>query len=204
MAIKKLTFLCSILLLFICSTSCFKAHICADAIDYTFDINAIVFPDKDSIYIGDTIWLEVNSPTLFTNKMTGQPVDFSIAANLGTSISIGQFLNKDSVGVNVDNLFNYVSVIGSWVPPTGNANRGCTLKEVNNTYQLKVGIVPKQKGLYLLILGSPSGIYRKYDVCSKASFTFTFKDTHQHMYLSPYYDSSIIIPSNPDYFFKVY
>jgi len=101
-------------------------------------------------------------------------------------------------------LFSYIPAIGKTTPPNGNYNRSFSLVQIGNTYQLKIGIVPKDKGLFLLILGSPAGIYRNNQVCTKASFTFNFENTNQHLYLDPYYDSTAIIPPNPDYVFEVY
>lgn len=35
---------------------------------YSFNVDAKVYPNKDSINIGDTMWLEINSPTTFTDQ----------------------------------------------------------------------------------------------------------------------------------------
>jgi hypothetical protein len=43
-------------------------------------------PDLDSIHINDTIWLEVNEPTILKDVQTGKDVNYSGAANLGSAI----------------------------------------------------------------------------------------------------------------------
>lgn len=156
----KIIACCTSLFYISLNISCGKL-VCSDSVKYAFDIQAEMHPDKDSIQIGDTMWLEVNAPTTFVDNISNQPVDFSGAENLGTSISMRNFYDENASISDVDKSFDYISIIGSTTPPSGQYSRSCLFKEINNTYQFKMGIVPKEKGLFGMILGSPAGIYRK-------------------------------------------
>lgn len=56
------------------SSTCKCGTGCAE-IKYSFNINCKAYPDKDSINVGDTIWIEIKAPH---NCMMKYPVSKSI------------------------------------------------------------------------------------------------------------------------------
>lgn len=77
--------ICGCIITLLIATSCGKD--CLGSM-YSFNTKAKVYPDKDSIAIGDTIWLEVNTPTSLPDITSGKTVDYSDAANLGIAIQL--------------------------------------------------------------------------------------------------------------------
>lgn len=97
-------------------SSCGK-FICTDSNTYSFQINMQVTPDKDSIHVNDTLYLEASVPTTFTDMRSGKQVDFSNAQNLEMYVTLyhPQATNNNSgqavkdVNINVLNgtMFTY-------------------------------------------------------------------------------------------------
>jgi len=155
--------------------------------DYTFEAFYKAYPDNDSIRIGDTIWLELNSPTQLKNLINGQIIDYSGAENLGTAIGYGELLGGDMLnpgGIPAANSFDNVlraGVLSSTDKPE--QVRVYRFKEENGKYLFKLGIIPKKKGTFIIAPGNAANVYRKSDKCSKAGFNLTFENTNQHLYL---------------------
>lgn len=64
---------------------------------YGFALGIKAYPAKGSISVGDTVWLEVSSPTTLQDVRTGRMIDYSGAANLGTAIGIADCTSKDRI-----------------------------------------------------------------------------------------------------------
>lgn len=178
---------------------------------YTFQINIEAFPDKDSIHIGDTVWLTVNTKAQFKDTISGKEIDYGGAENLGPAISYLKLIggNFSNPGVlPAANSFNNILITGKL---TSNLKadqfRGFLFQGDSGTYKFRLGIVPKERGIFVISPGNAANVYRKNDKCTKASFMITFKNTDQHLYL---YEQSRpgYIPSEYEkthmYCFKVY
>ncbi len=63
---------------------------------YNFEMGIKAYPDKDSINVGDTVWLEVNEPTTLTDVQTGRTINYSEAANLGLTIGIAELISVNT------------------------------------------------------------------------------------------------------------
>lgn len=209
MKTATLYYIISIALLSIYAT-CNKRLGCHEAI-YSFEANYSIRPDADSIHVGDTVWLELNTSTKLINLYTNQLVDYSGAANFGTAIGYGQLLGGgvlDPGGKPAADSFENVVVKGvsdhSLKP---DQVRSFLFTEENGMYVFKLGIVPKAKGLFVIVPGNAVNVYTKKNKCVKANFSLTFKNTNQHLYL---YEQSRpgYIPSEYErthmYCFKVY
>jgi len=166
--------------------SCNKNFDCRGTI-YSFEAFAKAYPAKDSMHIGDTIWLELQTPTRLKDITSGEMVDYSGAANFGTVIGYveltgGDLLNPGTAPAAND--FNNIVVNGTSVQPLRPEQlREFLFKEQDNRYLFKVGIVPKKAGLFMVGLDNAAGVYQKSNSCRKSSFQLTFKDTDQHLYL---------------------
>jgi hypothetical protein len=179
-----------------------KPSICSDAIAYSFQVNnAKAYPDKDSIKTGDTLWIEISFPTKLQDLVTGNTIDYSNAANLGEDIGIIIFTGS-STSDYANNNFDYFIANGKAGMTSINGVRNFLFSESNSSYLLKVSIIPKKTDIYGLGIGNPTGVYRKNDVCTKASFAISFSNTNQHLYLNPAYQQGMVLPNS--YYFKVY
>jgi hypothetical protein len=66
--------------------TCHKHLDCRETV-YNFEMGIKDYPDKDSINVGDTIWLEVNEPVILKDIQTGKDVNYSSANNLGSAMA---------------------------------------------------------------------------------------------------------------------
>jgi hypothetical protein len=182
---KKVVYCCLICLL--CSSAiCNKRLDCKQTI-YSFAANYKVYPDKDSIRINDTVWVELVTPVKMMDLVSNQMIDYSGAENFGPSITYieltgGDRLNTGSIAAAND--FENHIIWGTPVPfDKPDQVRGFKCIEENGLYKFKVGIVPKKKGLFFIGFHNSGGVYRKHNKCDKAAFGLTIKDTDQHLYL---------------------
>ena len=72
----------------------------------------------------------------------------------------------------------------------------------NDRYLFKLGIIPKEVGVFGVGFSNAANVYRKNDACTKANFTINFKGTNQHYYLNPNFQGGPP-PTGGDYYFKV-
>jgi hypothetical protein len=178
------------ILLFIAMTStfstCKKGGLgCANTI-YNFQISAKAFPDKDSIRINDTLWIEINTPVSLTELASGNIVNYGGASNLGMALSFDLFTGGsiDDPGSSfAANNFDYYLETGNHVNnPFTERIREYLFIEENNKYHFKLGIIPKQLGTYTVAISNATNVYRKNDKCTKAAFEIDFANTNQHLY----------------------
>jgi hypothetical protein len=169
------------------NSTCKKNLICADNNTYTFINNyAKTYPDRDSIHIGDTIWIEFNLPIFFKDNLTQQMIDFSNSPNFGNHLSELKFIGGsllDPGSSYATERFRYILIKGKLAPNSSpNYGQNYFFSEENNYYLLKIGIVPDSLGIYALTISDAEGVHRRGDNCTKASFAFQFTNTNQHLY----------------------
>ncbi len=179
---------------------CKKLQLDCTQIKYNFQLPVKAFPDKDSVNIGDTIWLEINESTTLKNT-DGSIINYGGAANLGSAIG---FSKRDTVlkeWVDAVNHFSFYLIKGAELKVTS-LDIQYRFSEQNSMYTFKLGVIPKLKGLYSLLFSNSNNTYRDNDKCTKANFNIIFENTNQHYQLSPFY----VPGSNPkggDYYFVV-
>jgi hypothetical protein len=166
--------------------NCNKRFDCRGAV-YNFEIGIRAFPDKDSIRVGDTLWLEVNEPTTLNDVQTGRAIDYSGAANLGSAVGFQAFSRNESQFVTpAAGKFNCLVLKGTETSNVdSNLYHEFLFAEINSEYVFVLGIVPKESGIFRLVFSNAANVYREDDRCTKANFTLNFKDTDQHFYLFP-------------------
>ncbi len=169
---------------------------------YSFQLPVKAYPDKDTLLVGDTLWLEINESVQFTS-IDGTIIDYSGAANLGSAIGFSIWDNNLKTWAYAVDSFSYVLVSGislnHYLPKL---IKEYTFIEQNGRYIFKLGIIPKAKGLHSLLFSNSSNTYRKKDKCTKANFTINFRNTNQHYYLSPFYTGQPNLVGG-DYYFVV-
>lgn len=184
------------------SFQCNKRLDCTETV-YNFNIGIKAFPDKDSISIGDTLWLEVIEPVKLTNLTTGQMVNYDNAANLGTAISFIQ-LTGNSQSKEAANDFSYLIKSGTEVPrPDTFRVREYTFEKISSNYIFKLGVICKKSGIYRISVSDAANVYRNNDNCTKAYFRINFKETNQHLHYNEENFSVVVSLPNNGYCFKV-
>ncbi|MDN3654373.1 hypothetical protein QWZ08_01970 [Ferruginibacter paludis] len=156
--------------------------------DYSFLIKTSFSSEKDSIPLGDTLWLKCETPSKMQDLNTKSQINFVGAVNLGTSLivqDIKKFLSNDRGAVDS---FDFIKVDGEiYSIQTLSPERVKQLSffESNNNYKFKIGIVAKKKGLYVFtITDIPNVVYRKgMEQCGKASFEILNVNEDKHLYL---------------------
>ena len=165
----------------ILSANTCKKSDCAQSV-YSFEAKAKILNAADSINIGDTIWLEINCPVSQLDQATGQTIQYSNAANLGTALGIGELVSP-TAPVYAANDFKYILEKGFLLNnPNVAAIREYSFAENFSRYEMKLGIIPKRRGVFSIGLTNASNVYRNNDKCTKASYRIYYADTDQHLY----------------------
>jgi hypothetical protein len=168
---------------------------------YNFKLGVKATPNLDSLYSGDTIWLDINEPSLLHDFQSGATINFSNATNLGSNIGFQEVLSATQFR-NAANDFSYKLIFGV---ETNNANpqlfREYLFAEQNGNYLFKLGVVPRAIGVYRLVFGNAANVVRNNSNCEKASFQIDFQQTDQHFYLYP--GGAGTPPGGGAYYFKV-
>jgi hypothetical protein len=201
MGIKiRITGLLAIICLLFINANC-KKDKCINA-NYSFVIGVRATPNLDSIFRGDTIWLEINEPVTLTDIGTGTQINFNNATNLGSNIGFQEVVSATQFR-NAANDFRYKLLEGT---ETSNANaelfREYLFLEQNNQYRFRLGIIPQIVGVYRILFGNAANVFRNKSNCEKANFQIDFKQTNQHYYLHPGYSGNPPTSSGV-YYFKV-
>lgn len=157
---------------------------CHDTIAFAIEMK--VYPDNETVHVGDTIWLESSSKKIFTDIVSGQVMDFSDAANLGVDINFDQITedtNHIKKLVPAVQSFQFILLAGKFLPDDLSPERNVDYDyvETDTSYQLKLGLVPKYSGVFMFAPNDAGNVYRKKSRCPKAGFTVTLSNTEQHM-----------------------
>lgn len=164
-----------------CPKPCIEANL-------SFNVHSQIVPDKDSIQIGDTLYLESTFPTNIIDQRSGQLMDYSNSKGIGSTLTVIKLAPSDTTGKDAVFDFSYISIQGKIYNdrtiPRPDGVQQLTYGEINGKYVLKIGLVPYKKGNYVLVIGNGlSNGRRKEKSCEKASFNISFEATDQHYYL---------------------
>ena len=190
-------------------SSCIKSRDCART-DYSFEGFFKAYPDRDSIRIGDTIWLETKIPVITKDVVSGKEINYSGAVNLGTAIRYLELISGlgDPAPLYSANFFNNILVEGRATASVDeNRVREFLFVEEGGFYLFKLAIIPTKRGLFAIGPSDAANVYTKSNKCGKSFFSLTFKDTNQRVFLyeqtRPSYTASGYERSHI-YVFKVY
>jgi hypothetical protein len=178
--------------------------------DYEFNGGiANVYPDKDSIQIGDTLWfscyIPVNLKYFVANASDSENYNISSATNFNTDFHL-----TSPTGVNMQvgamDSFSFVSKIGKvqMNPLAPDASQTISFATNDSAYLASFGIIARKKGIYFLGI---IDIYQGMKKCDKFSVVITMNDADNHLYYLKdiYYGGGPISPldSTRVYCFKV-
>ena len=125
--------------------------------------------------IGDTLWLEINILITLKDNNSNNNINYSGAQNLGTVITLLNIL-PSGVDTGAIKNFNILILNGSKFHQTTDSlsNEIIICNEELGYYNLKVMLVAKKVGNYVLTISNASGVYRKSDNCLKAFYEIDF------------------------------
>ena len=206
---KKIFVFVGLIYVFFINSGCPKP--CIEA-NYSFAVNSQIKPDVDSVHIGDTIFLISSFSNKLTDQSTGKIVDYSNATDIGSALSVFKLIKGDTIATDAVFDFSYISVNGrvdnNRSIPRPDGIQQLTYQEVNEKYILKIGLIPKQKGVYGLGLHNGLSNGRKNSSsCEKAGFDISYNNTNQHFYLLTEWKPDNVINDfgkAHGYYFKVY
>lgn len=169
---------CIVLLNSGCPKSCIEAN-------YAFLVNAQVSPDRDSINVGDTIYITSSFPAKLIDQGTGAEINYTGAKKIGSTLGVGKLKMGSAIPVDAVFDFSYIAIKGNVYNDRGIASpdavQQLTYQDSNNTYELKVGLIAKVKGTYALGIGNGLSVGRSgVKNCEKAAFDISLNKTSQH------------------------
>jgi hypothetical protein len=200
----RLTTLLFVTSLFLIKCDCKKLQIDCTKIKYNFQLPMNAYPDKDSINIGDTIWLEIDESTILKDSISSSNIDYSGTENLGTVISFNKLITVGKLEYAIDKF--KITVLKGQKLKQSNIDAEYSFSEENRRFKFKLAIVPEDSGIFRMILSNSNNTYRKNDECTKANFNIEFKDTQLHGYYYNVFDPNVVIDTSNKgnvYYFKV-
>ncbi len=174
---------------FILGSSCTKNNSRPCRTGYSFNATSIWNPETETYTVGDTIILSSEiSKTLNDSINPSLVINYSNAIAIGGGIGIGYLDTITRTAFPGRQYFDLVTVIGSLGETSVAPDQGPAFiyKETFDKYELKVGLICKQKGIYgfsVSDLKSP-GIRGKN--CTNAGFNMTVTNSDKHILLYQY------------------
>jgi len=150
--------------------------------DYHFSVIDSFFPEKDSVTVGDTVWLMCIIPKMEKDLNTQMIINFSNAAFLGVNLVLSD-ISKFNVQRDAADSFSYVNGQGR-IYSDQYGGKQLSFAEVDTAYQLKIGLIALKAGLYILTLPDMPGVYRKGSQhCGIGNFQILNTNNNKHLYL---------------------
>jgi hypothetical protein len=175
---------------FLLSSSCNKDDTtkpCVRVSPYSFAVTSEFTPQRAICNVGDTIFLISTFPKTLTNLINNQLVDYSNSVAIGGTIS---FIYMDSVQKVVTDSYSKFKTIpleGATLPITNVPEKGVNSHYAENVeYRFKIGIIPLQKGIYLIGVNNLTSAGLRGKDCTDAGFSMTVSNTDKHFDLFQY------------------
>lgn len=184
--------------------SCGKNIIGACHQSFAFKIDAKVYPDKDSVNVGDTIFIEINIPIMLTDSSSGERLNLDGATRISTDIGFVKLVS-DSPIVLDDAVpdFDFKIISGKELSTSKpKLIKLYSFVESMGQILFKLAIVPKYSGTFRFNLGSAPDVQEKNSRCPTFTLNYLLQNTtDQHYYLYP--GGTGVTPAGADYYFYV-
>lgn len=150
--------------------------------DYNFTVFESFSPEKESMNIGDTLYLDCKIPKMEKDNNTGQVINFSNLANLGDNLIISDISKFDAKREAADS-FSYVNIYGK-IYSDNNGAKQFQFMETDSTYRLKVGLILLKAGSYIFTIPDIPGVYRNGHIrCGVGNYAVLNSNINKHLYL---------------------
>ena len=163
-------------------------------------------PIKDSINVGDTIFINVTVPEKLIGNTNNSPTDFSNANNMIPDISFSSLKGMQLETGALDS-FILIKQVGSFSVNSllPKFSISVTFSEQGGNYFFSLGCKAQKRGVYLITVSDIPDASKK---CTHAAISIISKssDSHLHYLTDIYYGGGAIaqIDSTHSYCFKVY
>jgi len=159
--------------------------------EYIFNTAIKVSPERDTVQLGDTLWLKGSIPDVLKDSLSKIMVEYRNAKVI-LSLQFIEVLKTDRMQTslaNVPDKFSFVSTIGRIYTPRLPTWRDIETAYIGNTYQYEVGIIPKEAGTFFIEAAHAgiANIESKKNRCEGAELYqhFDVKNINFHL-LEPY------------------
>ncbi len=169
--------------------------------NFSFKIGGTYYPTVDSFHIYDTLNFIIDVPISLQDLNSNQIISYSGAENLGTVISFQKLGATNQFSIDAVEKFSLIVSQGLETHRTP-LDVVYRFIEVNSRYQFLLKIIPRETGIYSLIVGNAANVNRKNFPCEKSYFNINILNTDRHPNLYPSYTGGPY-PEGGDYFFKV-
>lgn len=164
--INKVTRFESLLLLLLFVSSAFQCEQEKEPefVPITLSIPFTITPLSSTVFLGDTIWVTANFSEVFSEYKT---TDEYVIKNFDFKSKVGlfKFINSNIImgdQPSATDFFTFVPVT-STVPFIGETFSPFTFVYDNNQYKFKLGLVPKQRGVYCINFLPPGDIQGNFE-----------------------------------------
>ena len=174
---------------FFIAASCNKndTRPCANG-GYAFTVKSEWSPQREVYNIGDTIFLNSTFSKTLLDVIGNFNVDYSNAKSIGGNLFIHEMDSVQHVVLDAVQKFNFIQQVGIVLNNPQQANRIINVSyfETSATYIFKMGIIPKNKGLFAIFISNlnSQGIIGKN--CTNAGFTNTLTNSNKNLNLFQY------------------
>ena len=173
---------------------------------FAFTIDAKVYPDLDTVSLGDTIYIEVNVPVTLTDSVSGEVANLKGGYFIGTDMGFDKLVIDSPVILqNAAENFDLNLIYGKELStsPAPDGAKIYTFNEIGNQFKFKLAIIPKKDtGVFTFSLAPASGVEEKNSNCPTFTLNYLLRNTtDQHYYLYP--PSAGLPPAVADYYFYV-
>jgi hypothetical protein len=157
---------------------------------FGFVVQVNVTPIKDSLSVGDTLWINSLSSTTMRDIDSSNKILFDHSPNMGYTLRTVKLLGA---GATTGAINDFSFVIAEGGPILGDAfideEKSFKFSEDSETYKLRFGMVCKTKGIYCLNISNGVNIYSpRHGSCGRATILFRLENVNQHLeYLQELY-----------------
>ncbi len=190
--------------LFLIKCGCKKLQIDCTQIRYNFQLPVKAYPDKDSINIGDTLYLKIDESSILRDSISSSNIDYSGTENLGTVITFNKLVAVGKLEYALDKF--KISVVKGQKLKQSDIDVEYSFLEEDGRFKFEIAVIPQNSGVFRIIISNSNNTYRKNDKCTKANFNIKFKDTQLHAYYYNVFDPNAVINTSNIgnvYYFKV-
>lgn len=199
-----LTVICFCILLLTTFSTCKKGGILGCNQNFAFTINAKVYPDKDTVNVGDTIFAEVNFPDMLPDSLSSTTINLQGASGVTSDMGFVKLISDSPIVLaDVVSDFDFKLINGKELTSSSpQLIKLYSFEETGSQFVFKLAIVPKDTGTFRFNLGAAAGVEEKSSTCPTFTLNYLLKNTtDQHYYLYP--GGTRATPAGADYYFYV-